>query len=1182
MNTLYRHLETDLTLGLKAWRRSRWQRGIAISLLGLLAGAVLIFLAMPAIVAFPALWWFVLGAATIGWIALTVQYLILPLRHRPSLAQIARYLEEQNPDLEDRLATAVEFGRHAPDSPARRRASEPSEPQPDPHALLRRLLQDAISRTTQIDFSRQLQLRFAAAWRALSSVAMVLALVAFFGYSDMFRQRLEQLWTTVQNVPKTLRGLQVTPGDARVRRGEAVDIVVQSPDAAVEKASIYIATGKALASSARLNEGEWSPNEMESTTQPGKFLYRLFDVRDTLSYYVRVDNEFSPIYTIIPLEAPEFKTLRLTFHFPAEMGLPAKHEAGTGDVYAPAGTRVELSLVATQPLARAEWQLGENAAQPMRVSADTLARFSFTIAQDESYVMRLTNTDGLTNVSPEYFIHVTPDEAPLITITRPGRDTRPTMLEETPVAAQVRDDFGLRQFDLIYAINDRPPVRQDMLAAAARVSDGPSSQLDYRGETLLFLEQLNVQPGDFISYYFEAGDARQKAGTDLYFLEVRPFEEEFYRALSQGGGGGENSSGLAVSQKEIITATWKLERARQKMSRDELQQGSKAIAETQADLKESVARIAQNARMGGGLTEEMGGGKIIQYLEEAVVAMGEAVPRLEEAKLAEALDPERRAYQLLLKVDAERRRRELAMGGGGASSFGQLQSSEELARLFEDELNKIQSKYETLQNQQQQQQETQLNEALQKVKELAQRQERLNDLSRMMQRENQSPEEKKRQIERLRRQQDELNREVQNLARQMHQLGQSSQSNQQSLQQLEDNLRQTADDMKRTTDNLRRENLANAGAEGNRALDRLRRLEEQLQQQRSNSTRENLSQLREEMEQLAESQKQLSDDLQRQGNNATAAGAEQRGQWQERQQELQRRTNRAREDLHKAQENTRRTAGEEAMAGQEKSAREKQELSQDLRKLAEEFDRRRILERMEQAGEAIQQERLGDAELAQKEAAQSLKKLEEQLGESLSQLAEAPEEKLDLALQETQRLRSELEKSLRESSAATPSGQQQQGGRSDSPSNRTSEGRGGQNPSSQLAPNGAPSGGDPSNELLRPEEMNWWSERAWQGIRNLEKISPFLRADTALADDYARLMQNYRGVVRTFRGGDPLKREQIEKQLIDPLRRFEAELATRLAVLQHQQNILTVRDEPVPPQYREMVDKYFEMLSKKK
>jgi outer membrane protein TolC len=48
------------------------------------------------------------------------------------------------------------------------------------------------------------------------------------------------------------------------------------------------------------------------------------------------------------------------------------------------------------------------------------------------------------------------------------------------------------------------------------------------------------------------------------------------------------------------------------------------------------------------------------------------------------------------------------------------------------------------------------------------------------------------------------------------------------------------------------------------------------------------------------------------------------------------------------------------------------------------------------------------------------------------------------------------------------------------------------------------------------------------------------------------------------------------------LRRFEAEMATRLAVLQNQQQMLTARDEPVPAQYREMVDKYFEMLSKKK
>jgi len=1168
MDLLYKNLETELTLGLQAWRRSRLQRGLAISLLGLLFLFALVFLATSALMAFPALWWIMLGVGALGWIALTVQHLIMPLRHRPNLTQIARHIEEQNPDLEDRLATAVEFGRNAPVF-KKTAAEQPA----NPNALLQRLLQDAINHTTKIDFPEQLQIRFARLWRGLAAVAAVLAIIAFFGWSDALRQRLNQFYAGVKNAPKVLLGLQVSPGDARVRRGETVEIVAQTPDETATKASIYIATGKQAALAVnREQQAAWSFNDMEATTTLGKFLYRFFDVRDTVKYYVRVGEEFSAIYTIIPLEAPEVKDVRITYHFPAEVGLPSRREIGNGDVYAPAGTRVDLEILASQRLAKAEWQFEENLAKPMQIAADTLARVAFAVEKEGYYVVRLTNADGMSNTSVEYFVHVMPDEAPQITLERPGRDARPTMLEEVPMAAHVSDDYGLKKFDLIYTINDQAPARRDLLATINPQRNDPNSRMNYHAATLLFLEELGVQPGDFISYYFEAGDAKQKAETDLYFLEVRPFDEEFYRALSQGGGG-EGSPGLAVSQKENITATWKLERARQKMADEELKKGGKALAETQASLQESVTRMIDAAKMRGGFGDG-GDGKIVEYLEQAVEMMKAAVPLLDEAKLAEALDPERRAYQFLLKADAEMRRHELAMGGSSGSSFGQLQSSEELSRLFQDEMNKIQSKYETLQNQQQQQQQAQLNEAQQKVKELAQRQERLNELNRMLQRDNQSAEEKKRQIERLRRQQDELNREAQNLARQMQQLGQSSGANQQSAQQLEETLRQAADDMKRTTDNLRRENLANAGAEGNRALDRLRRLEEQLQQQRSNSLRENMTELRDELQRLADAQSQLSDDLERQGN---ASGAEQKSRWRERQQDLQRRAERARDDLQKTQQSAANASGDE----QAEQAREKRELAQDLRKLTQEFDQRQISERMGEAGDAIQQERFDEAERMQRETAQNLKRLEAKLGESLSQLAEAPDEKLDVALQETQRLRRELEENLRERAEANSSAQQS--GNSDSPSSQPNQGRGGQqgqNP--QFAPNGSPAGNNPSDQRLRPEEMNWWSEQTWQGIRDLEKLNQFIRADTALADDYARLMQNYRGAVRSFRGGDPLKREQIEKQLLDPLRRFEAELATRLVVLQNQQQILTVRDEPVPPQYREMVDKYFEMLSKKK
>ena len=42
---------------------------------------------------------------------------------------------------------------------------------------------------------------------------------------------------------------------------------------------------------------------------------------------------------------------------------------------------------------------------------------------------------------------------------------------------------------------------------------------------MVYLEELAVQPGDFISYYATASDRRGDQGTtstDLYFLEVKP------------------------------------------------------------------------------------------------------------------------------------------------------------------------------------------------------------------------------------------------------------------------------------------------------------------------------------------------------------------------------------------------------------------------------------------------------------------------------------------------------------------------------------------------------------------------------------------------------------------------------------------------------------------------------------
>jgi hypothetical protein len=92
---------------------------------------------------------------------------------------------------------------------------------------------------------------------------------------------------------------------------------------------------------------------------------------------------------------------------------------------------------------------------------------------------------------------------------------------------------------------------------------------------VLRLEDLGVEPDSLVSWFVWAEDLDSEGKTrrtsgDMFFAEVRPFEEIFREG--QGGGGGEQQPGgqqggqgdpamkLAELQKQIINATWKLQR----------------------------------------------------------------------------------------------------------------------------------------------------------------------------------------------------------------------------------------------------------------------------------------------------------------------------------------------------------------------------------------------------------------------------------------------------------------------------------------------------------------------------------------------------------------------------------------------------------------------------------------------
>ena len=127
-----------------------------------------------------------------------------------------------------------------------------------------------------------------------------------------------------------------------------------------------------------------------------------------------------------------------------------------------------------------------------------------------------------------------------------------TRLEEVDIEAQAEDDYGVDRLDLVYSVK----------GGAEKVVplNIPRASVNVTGRHTLLLEDLDVQPGDFVSYYVRARDLTRgtrpnEARSDIFFLEVKPYEQEFALAQSQGNMPGGNQSGiddLVAAQKEIV------------------------------------------------------------------------------------------------------------------------------------------------------------------------------------------------------------------------------------------------------------------------------------------------------------------------------------------------------------------------------------------------------------------------------------------------------------------------------------------------------------------------------------------------------------------------------------------------------------------------------------------------------
>jgi hypothetical protein len=942
---------------------------------------------------------------------------------------------------------------------------------------------------------------------------------------------------------------------------------------------------------------------MEPAKAKADFRFSIFNIQDSMEYFVESNTVRSEVFKLNVVDLPFVKQLDLSLNFPAFTNLPTKTVEDGGDIAALKGTVATITAKLSGKVRAARIVFPDGRKTEMQLQGSDFTG-QLTVAGDTSYYIELVSVDGEAyRGSNEYDVSVLSDQPPVISFDKPGRDKKATNLEEVFTQARAEDDFGIVSMDLHFTVNggeEKTVNLQQLTRESAR---------SLTGAYTFFLEEYNLKPGDFISYFAKARDASNESTSDIYFIEVKPFEMEFKQSQQGGGGqgqgGDQDQNALSRRQKDLIAATHRLIREGDKYTEQERKDGYEAVAAGQEKLRTDTLEFLD--RMGRRLGDVDDGQKQItemaEHLRQAAKEMESAPPPLRKEAGKDALPPEQRALQRLLAADAIFREVQVAFGnqnnGGGS---GGEREQQELSGLFELELDKMKNQYETVQRGQQQQAQREKSEAERRLEELARRQQ-------------QALEEQRRRQQSAangsgggnQRQQQELIDETRKAARELERLSRERRDAQ--MQQLAQQLNQTADEMQKAQANSRN-NSGESIAQNERALERLEQAQQRLQQmggasgQRGGQSgaagrQQQISDLRQRAAQAASRQREIAKDMEnlarRGGQNAQDANSKKtREQLAERKDTLADSVSSLQQDLEQSAQ---------AMSG---GSQGRQRAARQLKDAADSLARDRVADRIREGKQSLNGGQQGGARTDERAIERSLNGLSERL-QAAEQSAPGPngssaEENLDRTRQLADNLDS-LRRAMDER-ASRRNGQQQGNQQGQQQGQQHGQQQGQQGQQGQSGQQGSQSGQDGRQQSGGSQDggqSQTGRERGgvdrqgtmggdWGDNRQLpSEIRERLREAQDLRREWGatglgagRLDEFFHDLTRLADGkmeGDAATAALLKADVVEPLRQLELELSRQLQQQSGRTN-LRLRDEGAAPEkYRRAVEEYYRRLS---
>jgi hypothetical protein len=1038
---------------------------------------------------------------------------------------------------------------------------------------------------------------------------LILAGPGFLGYGA------SMLWAGPPKDPNLAGGfyrITVDPGDKLVRRRS--DLAIHATLVGFQAPEVRLMAR--YKSSAKWEEAPMLPRASDSSYE-----YLFAAVPEPVEYYVEASGVKSKTYKLDVIDLAGVKNIKVTYHYPSWLGKKDDVENPGGDLRAVAKTVAELEVETDRPLKGGLVELNDGTEIDLEAKQGNILIAKVPIEKDGAYHFAAKEGGENVRITQDYFIEAKMDDPPSVKITHPGADAKVSPIEEVTVTVQGSDDSGLQAMDLHYSVNGQAEKVVPLLNAKG----SPNGE----GKVVLYLEDFKLVPGDIVSMYATANDARSKTVGDITFIEAQPYERNFSQSQQGGGGGGggggqqNDPSQITQREKEIIAATHNFNRGGKNAQANS--ENAQYLSEVQAKLKEQAESMAKRTTARELSTENQDFQSFTKEMEAAAAEMTPAADKLKAQKWSDALEPENKALQHLSRAMATFRDIQVARGQqGGGGGGGGADAGRDLANLFDLELDTEKNQYESQQSSSGDKQQQAIDDAMQKLEQLARRQQQL---AQQGQNKQQASVDRRWEQEQLRREAEELRKQLQQMQQQQGQQGQlsrngqpsqsgqqsqsqsgqsgqqsaSARQSQQQIQQMMDRLQQAQDDMRASQQAQQQGDQPQADAAARRAAERMQEAHDLADRMKRQDTAGQLGDLQQRADQLAQRQKDLENQLRQSyaGNSKDGKGGN--GLNRQQSEQLASQLDKNLDDLKKLEQDIQRSARDLRSTQPDASTR--------LRDGVGEIQQNDVERRMQYSAEYIRNGRgdqvnqsgwLPPVNRAMDTMREGVRQAQQALSDGTKQGAGKNER--DQQLAEVESLRRQIEQFSRgqqngqqqggqQPGQAQGKGQQQgqgQGKGGQQPGQQPGQGQGGGN---QVGGNQF-GGGGPNGGAYIGGQFGRWNPQGYYDLPDGRRVEP-----SQVVRDYARdlndLRQRFKDdpemskqisdvekALTQANVGDtsgPVLQERLSRTVLPQLETLEVQMRQKLGEETGGQ-VRSAGTERMPDGFREAVSEYFRQL----